>query len=102
MLIQKYKIKKRNIVGHSDISPLRKKDPGEKFPWKELAKKNIGIWHNYRSNFIKKFRKIKITKFPILINFTGWVFNDLRHLLRGATDATLNIFWIVFSLIFPS
>ena len=54
MLIRKYKIKKRNIVGHSDISPLRKKDPGEKFPWKELAKKNIGIWHNYRSNFIVK------------------------------------------------
>ena len=69
MLIQKYKIKKRNIVGHSDISPLRKKDPGEKFPWKELAKKNIGIWHNYRSNFIKKFRKIKITKKQDKIRF---------------------------------
>ena len=69
MLIRKYKIKKRNIVGHSDISPLRKKDPGEKFPWKELAKKNIGIWHNYRSNFIKKFRKIKITKKQDKIRF---------------------------------
>ena len=32
-LIRKYKIKKRNVVGHSDISPLRKIDPGEKFPW---------------------------------------------------------------------
>ena len=69
MLIRKYKIKKNNIVAHSDISPLRKKDPGEKFPWKELAKKNIGIWHNYRSNFIKKFRKIKITKKQDKIRF---------------------------------
>jgi len=69
MLIRKYKIKKNNIVAHSDISPLRKKDPGEKFPWKELAKKNIGIWHNYRSNFLKKFRKIKISKKQDKIKF---------------------------------
>ena len=32
-LIKKYNIKKQNILGHSDISPNRKKDPGEKFPW---------------------------------------------------------------------
>ena len=69
MLIRKYKIKKNNIVAHSDIAPLRKKDPGEKFPWKELAKKNIGIWHNYRSNFLKKFRKIKISKKQDKIKF---------------------------------
>ena len=37
-LIKKYKIKKQNIVGHSDIAPLRKLDPGEKFPWKKLGK----------------------------------------------------------------
>jgi len=59
-LIKKYKIKRRNIVGHSDISPLRKVDPGEKFPWKLLAKKKIGIWHNCRSGFLRKFRKFKI------------------------------------------
>ena len=34
-LINKYNIKKGNIVGHSDIAPLRKIDPGEKFPWKD-------------------------------------------------------------------
>jgi len=42
-LIRKYKIKGKNIVGHSDIAPLRKIDPGEKFPWQKLAKKKIGI-----------------------------------------------------------
>jgi Negative regulator of beta-lactamase expression len=46
LLIKKYKIKKQNILGHSDVAPLRKKDPGEKFPWKFLANENIGVWHN--------------------------------------------------------
>jgi len=45
-LIKKYKIKNANILGHSDIAPLRKKDPGEKFPWHFLSKKKIGYWHN--------------------------------------------------------
>lgn len=59
-LIKKYKIKKKNIVGHSDIAPLRKVDPGEKFPWKQLAKKNIGIWHNHKLSLLRKSRKAKI------------------------------------------
>jgi N-acetylmuramoyl-L-alanine amidase len=62
ILTKKYKIKKNNIVGHSDISPLRKIDPGEKFPWEHLAKKKIGIWHDYKPNFLRKFRKNKIYK----------------------------------------
>ena len=37
-MIKKYKIKKKNILGHSDIAPLRKIDPGEKFPWKFFQK----------------------------------------------------------------
>ena len=55
-IIKKYKIKKRNILGHSDIAPLRKKDPGEKFPWKFLHKNKIGIWHNLNSKKIKNLR----------------------------------------------
>ena len=61
-LIRSYKIKKKNIVGHSDIAPLRKIDPGEKFPWQKLAKNKIGIWHNYNLTILKKFRKRKILK----------------------------------------
>ena len=59
ILIRKYKIKKKYIIGHSDIAPTRKNDPGEKFPWNYLAKKKIGIWHDYSSNFLQKFRKKK-------------------------------------------
>ena len=55
-LKQKYKINQNNILGHSDIAPTRKKDPGEKFPWQFLAKKNIGIWHSLSENNLKKNR----------------------------------------------
>ena len=55
-IIKKYNINKKNILGHSDIAPLRKKDPGEKFPWKFLHKNKIGIWHNLNSKRIKNLR----------------------------------------------
>ena len=44
-LKKKYAIKKENFLGHSDIAPLRKTDPGEKFPWKKLGRFNIGKWY---------------------------------------------------------
>ena len=60
-LIKKYKINSNNILGHSDIAPERKKDPGEKFPWEYLAKKSIGFWHNLNKKLLYKNRKIKIS-----------------------------------------
>ena len=59
----KYKIVKQNIVGHSDIAPLRKIDPGEKFPWKYLAKNNIGIWHDLKSSTLINCRDLKVIKY---------------------------------------
>ena len=43
-LIKKYKILPQNIVGHSDVAPTRKADPGKCFFWQELADKGIGLW----------------------------------------------------------
>ena len=42
-LMKKYNIKKKLVLGHSDIAPLRKIDPGEKFPWNYLSSKAICI-----------------------------------------------------------
>ncbi|MCA6229931.1 MAG: N-acetylmuramoyl-L-alanine amidase, partial [Phenylobacterium sp.] len=33
-----------DIVGHSDVAPARKQDPGERFPWKQLAQAGHGLW----------------------------------------------------------
>ena len=61
-LIKKYSIKPKNILRHSDIAILRKKDPGEKFPWEYLFKNKIGIWHTLNKQELKQNRKIKISK----------------------------------------
>ena len=46
-LSEKYEIAPENILGHSDIAPQRKLDPGPMFPWKELYDKyNIGMWYD--------------------------------------------------------
>jgi len=59
-LIKKYKIKPQNILGHSDIAPNRKKDPGEKFPWEFLFKNRIGLWHNLDKKKLIGYRTLKI------------------------------------------
>ena len=56
-LIKKYKIKPQNILGHSDIAPERKIDPGEKFPWQFLAKKKVGLWHTMSKKKLENYRK---------------------------------------------
>ena len=59
-LIKKYKIKNKFILGHSDIAPFRKKDPGERFPWKYLSKNKVGLWHNLSKKSLIGKRKQKI------------------------------------------
>lgn len=40
----RWTIEDRDIVGHSDVAPARKEDPGELFPWKQLAEAGHGLW----------------------------------------------------------
>ena len=61
-ILHRYRIKPENIVGHSDMAPSRKADPGKAFFWKELAAEGIGLW-------------------PDLNDAVGWEENDPAELL---------------------
>jgi N-acetylmuramoyl-L-alanine amidase len=43
-ILARHPIPKRNVVGHSDVAPARKQDPGELFDWRRLAGRGIGLW----------------------------------------------------------
>jgi len=76
VLKKKHKIKDNCFLGHSDIAPLRKKDPGERFPWRKLISKKvkfslIKVNFNYlerkkiRNIFFKNLYKIGYRYFNI-------------------------------------
>jgi len=92
LLIKKYKIDLKNILGHSDIAPERKKDPGEKFPWKYLSKNKVGLWHTIKNHELIKNRKIKTTKIDkqLFINNLFKIGYSKKPLKNVSNDKHLN------------
>jgi N-acetylmuramoyl-L-alanine amidase len=43
-ILTRHPIPPRRVLGHSDVAPLRKEDPGELFDWARLAKAGVGLW----------------------------------------------------------
>lgn len=43
-IIRRNRIPAQRVLGHSDVAPLRKGDPGEKFDWPGLAAQGVGYW----------------------------------------------------------
>lgn len=80
-LIEKYNIPRQNIIAHSDIAPLRKTDPGAKFPWKLLYEKyGIGAWYdeedkNYFLNSIN-YSDISIQEIKKELRTYGYEINN--------------------------
>ena len=82
-LIKKYKIKPVNILGHSDIAPYRKIDPGKNFPWYLLEEEKISFKIQPLKekknifNFLNKWFKInkftsKKKKILFMLNYIGY------------------------------
>ena len=90
-LKKKYKIKTQNILGHSDIAVDRKKDPGEKFPWKLLAKNKLTIWPNKDfSNFrTKKIQPKMKTFFFKNLNKIGYRTDNKKSKITNQKYVTL-------------
>ena len=83
ILKKKYKINNSNIVGHSDIAPFRKKDPGEKFPWGKLRKNKIGIWYKQPKLKIRNISSKKIKKlFFRNLSKIGYRYFDLKKRVK--------------------
>ncbi len=80
ILIKKYKIKKKNILGHSDVAPLRKKDPGEKFPWKYLSNNKIGVWHSLNKNELRLLRTKSLnSNFSLFIKYLKKIGYNVKY-----------------------
>ena len=71
-LKKKYKIKNKLILGHSDIAPLRKIDPGEKFPWSYMSLKGIGIYPSKVKKSEKKPNKSNLSRFFHNLHLIGF------------------------------
>ena len=90
-LIRLYKIKQNNILGHSDIAPDRKKDPGEKFPWDLMDRKKLGLFSNLnKENLITKKTKINRNKFFHNLSKIGYKYFSIKksskndsHIIRA-------------------
>ena len=92
ILITNYNINKKNILGHSDIAPRRKQDPGEKFPWKKLSKLNLTFEHNLNDKKIKKFRFIKINEIEkknFFQNLHKYGYNKIKNIKKSTSNKIL-------------
>ena len=94
-IVARHQIHARNVVGHSDIAPQRKQDPGAAFPWKRLAEAGIGRWYDeakaarleetYRREGLPAINVIqdKLRKAGYTAPFTGTLDGETRRVLRA-------------------
>ena len=89
-LAKKYNLKKKQYLAHSDIAPDRKKDPGEKFPWKLLSKYKIGVWHSIDKKILKKYRLKNINNFEKRL-FLDYLFRIGYYYKRNKINSIFSV-----------
>ena len=93
-ILKRHPVPGRNVVGHSDVAPRRKLDPGEFFDWFRLYKSGIGIWPK-----IIKGKKMNKRQASMLLQEFGYEIDDLvktleafqRHFRPTKIDGGLDI-----------
>ena len=61
-IMQRYDMEPEDILAHSDVAPARKQDPGEYFPWHELATHGIGVWPDPSDEDVVKAAAINLER----------------------------------------
>jgi N-acetylmuramoyl-L-alanine amidase len=61
-ICQRYEIEPDCILAHADIAPARKLDPGELFPWRDLALHGVGVWPDPSDEDVVKAAGINIER----------------------------------------
>ena len=81
-----------NIVGHSDVAPARKQDPGPAFPWRKLAQAGVGRWFDERAapGYEARFEREGVPKpkwFQDQLRRVGYAVPDTGQLDAGTRQA---------------
>jgi N-acetylmuramoyl-L-alanine amidase len=90
-ILRRHPVPACNVVGHSDIAPDRKRDPGELFPWPWLAQNGVGLW----TDEVARIGDIAAdlgaigydTGLPLPVVLEAFQRRFLPHAITGAADA---------------
>jgi N-acetyl-anhydromuramyl-L-alanine amidase AmpD len=97
-LAKKYNISPQHIIGHSDIAPGRKPDPGPQFPWKRLHEEyNIGAWYDqadydYYSNNKSLYFEQSISDIKKEFVKYGYTIKDMSNQWDNETKQVIQAF----------
>lgn len=89
-IVARHEIPAARVLGHSDVAPGRKQDPGELFDWARLAAAGIGLWPGDAEPCSKDDARSSLARFGYDITADGVVVAFQRHFRPSRVDGVLD------------